>query len=124
MAEKITVKQIEELIDAKKGNVSAIARTLKVARNTVYKRIRESSTLQQMLDDARETMLDNAESVLYSKVLAGDVTSLIFFLKTQGKSRGYVERQERTGKDGEPMEHRITGLEHLSDEDLDSLIED
>ena len=44
------------------------------------------------LTEARETMLDTAESVLYSKILAGDITALIFFLKTQGKSRGYIER--------------------------------
>ncbi|PKM70616.1 MAG: PBSX family phage terminase large subunit, partial [Firmicutes bacterium HGW-Firmicutes-18] len=39
-------------------------------------------------------MVDNVESVLYNKALEGDTTSVIFFLKTQGKGRGYVERQE------------------------------
>jgi hypothetical protein len=39
-------------------------------------------------------MLDNAESVLYKKVLEGSTPELLFFLKTQGRFRGYVERQE------------------------------
>jgi hypothetical protein len=39
-------------------------------------------------------MIDNAESKLYAKVVEGDTTALIFFLKTQGRSRGYVEKQE------------------------------
>jgi hypothetical protein len=39
-------------------------------------------------------MIDNVESVLYSKALAGEAWAVCFFLKTQAKHRGYVERQE------------------------------
>ena len=28
---------------------------------------------------------------------------ILFYLKTKGKSRGYVERQELTGSDGKPI---------------------
>lgn len=52
------------------------------------------------LESARETMLDNAESILYKKVLEGSTVELLFFLKTQGKDRGYTERQELTGANG------------------------
>ncbi len=33
----------------------------------------------------------------------GNMTATIFFLKTQGKSRGYIERQEITGADGKKL---------------------
>lgn len=104
---KTTVADVEPLIAETKGNVSVIARRLGVSRGTVWNRCLESPRLMQALEDARESMIDNAESVLYKKVLAGeDTTALIFFLKTQGRNRGYVERVEQqvTGKDGGPME--------------------
>lgn len=100
---KILVNDVRELLGQTKGNVAAIARTLGVTRRTVYNRILESPTLQDELKEARETMLDNAESVLYSKVLDGDMRALMFFLRTQGKDRGYYERREHTGNPDAPL---------------------
>lgn len=97
---KTLVSDVEPLIDEKRGNVASIARALGVSRGTVWNRIQESERLQTKLNDARETMIDNAESTLYDRALGGDITALIFFLKTQGKHRGYSERQEVTGADG------------------------
>ena len=37
-----------------------------------------------------------------------DASAVIFFLKTKGKKRGYVERNEVTGKDGAPIAGNIT----------------
>lgn len=52
----------------------------------------------------REMRLDFAEAQLLKNIQAGKEASLIFFLKTQGKRRGYVERTEITGADGGPLE--------------------
>ena len=60
-------------------------------------------TVQDALEDAREAMLDEAENVLYDRVLDGNTAELIFFLKTRGYRRGYVERREISGKDGGPI---------------------
>jgi len=93
---------ISKINDAK-GNVSAVARAFGVSRKTIYNHIERYKTAQDALEDARETMLDNAESILYKKVLEGSTPELLFFLKTQGKRRGYVERSEVTGADGAPL---------------------
>ena len=83
-------------IERNKGNLSAVARQFGVSRMTVHRYMSEHPTVKASVADARETMLDNAESVLYKKVLEGSTPELIFFLKTQGRNRGYVERVEQT----------------------------
>ncbi|RMG90924.1 MAG: hypothetical protein D6706_18730 [Chloroflexi bacterium] len=94
MPKTVTVAQIEPLLGEYNGNISAVARKLGVSRGTIYNRIKTSVTLQKKLEDARETMIDNAESALYKAVLEGEAWAVCFFLKTQGKNRGYTERQE------------------------------
>lgn len=101
-SEKVIAK-INEL----KGNVAMVARSFQMSRQTMYKYINSHPTVKAAVDEARETMLDNVESVLYSKALEGEAWAVCFFLKTQGKARGYVERQEHTGTDGGPLEIRI-----------------
>lgn len=91
---KLTVDKVNTLIDEMMGNVSMVARTLNVSRTTLYNYINSHSTVKAKLDEAREKMIDNVESVLYSKALAGEAWAVCFFLKTQAKHRGYVERQE------------------------------
>ena len=97
---RMTITGIEKAIHDKRGNVSAVARSFGVSRNAVQRRIDGNERLQEALREARETMLDNAERTLYDEATDGNTTALIFFLKTQGKSRGYIERQEHTGADG------------------------
>lgn len=100
MKKDISVEELVPLLEKNKGNVAAVARRFGVSRGTILNRVNESPTLQKALADARESMLDNAESVLYKKVLEGSTPELLFFLKTQGRSRGYVERleQEHSGE--------------------------
>jgi hypothetical protein len=97
---KLNVDRVISLIDEYSGNLSAVSRALGVNRLTVYRFMANRPTVKQALSEAREKMIDNVESKLYSKALDGDPACMIFFLKTQGKSRGYVERQEVTGADG------------------------
>jgi len=93
---------IEKAIIKAFGNLSTAARSLQVDRHTIYNWI-EQDGLQQAVIDGRNTRLDFVESKLDQKIDGGDTTAIIFFLKTQGKSRGYVERQELTGADGKKL---------------------
>ena len=97
---RITKKLVKERIHKYHGNLSAVARGVGRSRSWLYLYLEKHPDLWDTVNEARETMLDNAESVLYQKVLAGSTPELLFFLKTQGKRRGYIERQEITGADG------------------------
>ena len=100
---KVTKTNVRDAITNMSGNLSAVARLFERSRQWLYTYLEKHPDLWDTVKEARETMLDNVESRLYQKALAGDTTSMIFFLKTQGKSRGYTERHEHSGKDGEPL---------------------
>ena len=46
------------------------------------------------VEDIENIALDFAESQLHKQIGDGNSTATIFFLKTKGRGRGYVERQE------------------------------
>jgi predicted transcriptional regulator len=100
MKEKYTTAQMIEALREKHGNLSAAARFLGCSRETVRRYISTYSTVQAVADEERETLIDFAENQLFQQVKDGNITAIIFTLKTIGKSRGYVERQEVTGADG------------------------
>ena len=53
-----------------------------------------SCKLDIACDDLKDVTLDFAESQLHKQIKEGNTTATIFLLKTLGKKRGYVERQE------------------------------
>lgn len=76
------------------GNVAAVAKRFGVDRSAVRQLIDKRPALARVCRDAREGMLDHGESALYRAVIAGEAWAVCFFLKTQGKTRGYVEKHQ------------------------------
>lgn len=93
-----------EAITEAQGLISVAARRLGVSRSSVYNAINRHPTVAEAAEDARERTTDLAEGKLYQKINDGDMTAIIFYLKTQAKKRGYVERQELSGPDGGPIQ--------------------
>jgi len=76
-------------------NVAATAREIGISRRTVTKWLEVDQDFKERMEEMRESRLDAVESVLYKKAVDGDTISCIFFLKCQGKSRGYVEQPNK-----------------------------
>lgn len=94
MTKKISAEKIAEVYKKKGCNITATCAALNISRRTFYQKKEKSKSLQDLLAEADESMLDFAESKLIEHINNNDTTCLIFFLKTKGKKRGYVERTE------------------------------
>jgi hypothetical protein len=96
-------QEIIKALLASHGLVSHAARRLKCTPGTIQNHIKNNTEVAAACQQARDTMLDFTESKLFESIKGGDLHAIIFYLKTQGKSRNYIERQELTGKDGAPV---------------------
>ena len=76
------------------GVVTTAAKIAGVARTTHYEWLKTDEDYKQKVTDLENVTLDFAESQLHKQVKEGNTTATIFLLKTKGKKRGYIERQE------------------------------
>jgi len=91
---ELTAKRIIKALEKAHGLVGLAADMAGIHRNTVSKYIREFPSVAEAVDYARERLYDTVESKLYERIEAGDLTAIIFFLKTRCKHRGYSEKQD------------------------------
>ena len=91
---KIDKEALKQAIKHYKGNVSEIAESLSVSRQTVYNHLKEEEDMWSLLTDARENIIDFAESKLLKLIEQENAQVIMFTLKTLGKNRGYVEKSE------------------------------
>lgn len=104
------------------GVVTTACKTVGLDRTTFYRYLQDDPEFKASVDDIENVAIDFAESKLHKQIEKGDTTATIFYLKTKGKKRGYVEKQEHehTGKDGGPIQ---IDLSKLSTEELANLRE-
>lgn len=112
MKKKLTEKQKNflEIFEKSAGNVSQACKKVNISRETHYRWRDESDTYKKASNDIKEGLIDFAETQLMKNIRDGRETSLIFFLKTQAKKRGYIEKQEieHGTADGLPLEWTVT----------------
>lgn len=107
------------LIFEKKGaNMTATATAIGIARRTLVRWREADPDLDEKMKDVEESLIDFSESKLVEAINDGNLTAIIFHLKTKGKSRGYIEGQEisTTVHSANPMTQQeaqdfIAGLE-------------
>lgn len=85
------------------GVVTSAARQVGIERTTHYYWMREDEDYKRAVESIDDVALDFAESKLHSLIQNDDTAATIFYLKTKGKKRGYIERQEFTGNEGAPI---------------------
>lgn len=76
------------------GLVTRACEIIGITRQAHYKWMREDEDYKKRVEEIENVALDFAESELHKQIKTGNATSTIFFLKTKGKKRGYVEKIE------------------------------
>lgn len=104
---KYTVDQIEVELRKVHGAITLAAENMGASHNTIRRYIERSAHLRQVLAHYRERKVDTAELKLEAAISNGEPWAIALTLKTLGRNRGYVERQELTGADGEPMHIKV-----------------
>lgn len=97
-----TTQQVIDALQDAKGYVSKTASLLHCTPQTVYNYAERYPTVRQAWDDIREERHDFVENALAKRINEGSDTAIIFYLKTQCKARGYIERSqiEHSGPEG------------------------
>ena len=116
--ERYTQQQVADALFSAGGIQTEAARILGCTKTTLNGYVMRYPYLQEVLHQAKEDKLDMAESKLFEKIESGNMTAIIFYLKCQGKNRGYVEKGEAAPR---PQQQSAVDLTTLSNEDLKQL---
>jgi outer membrane lipoprotein-sorting protein len=104
-------KAIIEALEKSLGVVTTACKVVGIGRTQFYQWLKDDDEFAQEVDDIQNIALDFAESQLHKQIGDGSTAATIFYLKTKGKKRGYIERQEITGADGMPTNFQIEIIE-------------
>ena len=97
------------------GVVTVACKQTETPRSTYYKWLKEDEDFAKQVKDIENIALDFGESQLHSQMKDGNTSATIFFLKTKGKRRGYVERSEldlTSGDEPVKINVNIKGVEY------------
>ena len=98
-----TKKALIEALEKSLGVVSTACKAAGVSRDTHYRWLREDPDYKEQVEELAEVAVDFAESHLHKLIKDGNPAATIFFLKTKGKNRGYIERQEIAVAEKKPL---------------------
>jgi hypothetical protein len=95
-SEQLKKEQLLEALEKSLGIVSTACQSIVISRTTYYKYYNDDEDFKQSVDSISDIALDCAESQLFALIKEKNVTAIIFYLKTKGKKRGYVEKLQAT----------------------------
>ena len=104
-------ESIVKALHATRGRIYLAADQLGCDPQTIYNRMEKEPELAEVIRAERERRIDIAETALDRAVIEGEAWAVCFTLKCIGKRRGYVERQEISGVDGNAIQIVQVGID-------------
>jgi hypothetical protein len=95
--------QMLEALERSLGIVTSACTAVGIHRSTHYEWMKQDKEYARSVKAIDSRTLDFAESHLHKLIKEGNPAATIFFLKTKGKQRGYVERQEIEVAEKKPL---------------------
>ena len=102
-------KAMLDALEKSLGVVTAACKVVGIGRTTHYLWMDTDPEYKAAVESLSDVALDFAESQLHKQIKDGNSTATIFFLKTKGKKRGYVERQEVEAVNGKMFQIEVLG---------------
>ncbi len=87
-------KALLEALEKSLGIVTSACNKVNISRQTFYNYLKDDKDFAAKVKDIENIALDYAETALFKNIKDGKEPSTIFYLKTKGKGRGYIERSE------------------------------
>jgi hypothetical protein len=95
MSKNDTIKNaMIQALEKSLGVVTTACKSIDISRETHYRWMREDEAYKEAAESIGDIALDFAESQLHKQIKDGNTAATIFYLKTKGKKRGYIERIE------------------------------
>ena len=94
MSRPVSTDRIIECLKETNGLVSLAAKRVPCSISTINTRRKRVQAVEQVIQECRGELVDYGELALRRAVVAGEPWAVGLVLKTLGRDRGYVERQE------------------------------
>jgi len=87
-------KKVVDALEKSLGVVTTACKIAEVSRTQFYQWLKDDEDFAKKVQEIENVTLDFVESQLHKQIKENSTAATIFFLKTKGKKRGYIERQE------------------------------
>lgn len=85
-------KEMLKALEKTLGVVTTACNMINISRETHYNWLKTDPEYADKVEQLENISLDFAEAKLYKLIEQGETAAVIFFLKTKGKRRGYIEK--------------------------------
>lgn len=96
--------------------ISAACEAANISRRTYYDWKEQDEDFAQSIIEVDEARIDYVENKLFENIDGNKTNEILFYLKTKGKNRGYVERQEHQIDGGFPTKIEIEIIDENKDQ--------
>jgi len=93
-----------EALEKNLGIVTISCKSVGISRKTHYRWLESDPEYKEAVEAIPDVVLDFAENKLFKAIQDGNITATIFFLKTRGKDRGYIERIQQEDVSAKPKQ--------------------